>query len=72
MSEQDPRLHRSTADTDRVFVLRFWIERAAAPNAATVWRAKVSDLSTGEEKHANDVDGALACVRTLMMQTPPR
>ncbi len=72
MSEQDPRPLRSSADIDRVFVLRFWIERAAAPNAAAVWRAKVSDLSTGEEKHANDVDGALACVRTLMAEPPPR
>jgi hypothetical protein len=71
MSEQNLRPGGSTYDTDRVFVLRFWIERAAAPNAAAVWRAKVSNLSTGEEKHANDVDGALACVRSAMTLPPP-
>lgn len=63
-------VHRSGSNppgTDHVFVLRFWIEREAGPDGAAVWRAKVSDLSTGTERHANDVDGALAHVREAMV-----
>ena len=60
----------TTPDSDRVFVLRFWIERNAAENACSIWRAKVSDLSSGEEKHANGVDAALDIVRSAMRSGP--
>lgn len=51
---------------DRVFVLRFWLERAASPGARALWRAKVTEPDGGETRHANSVDEALALVRDQM------
>lgn len=61
--------HPDQVDNDRVFILRFWIERESAPEAVPIWRAKVSDVASGEEKHVNGVDAALAFVRSSML--PP-
>lgn len=65
--------HRGIADrvdNDRVFILRFWLERESAPSAVPFWRAKVSDVVSGEEKHTNGVDEALEHIRTQMNSTP--
>ncbi|MDM0110713.1 hypothetical protein QTI66_01050 [Variovorax sp. J22R133] len=53
---------------DRVFVLRFWLERAPGPGAGALWRAKVTEPDGGETRHANSVDEALALVRSRMCQ----
>lgn len=57
-------------DNDRVFILRFWIESESGPHAVPFWRAKVSDVMSGEEKHVNGVDAALEHVRESMRATP--
>lgn len=66
MVVKDLRSSGGTHDGDRVFVLRFWIERAAGPEATALWRAKVTELSSGEAKHVDSVDEALALVRSEM------
>jgi predicted secreted Zn-dependent protease len=60
----DPR------DGDRVYILRFWNERESGSDAAPVWRAKVSDVVSGEEKHVNGVEAALEHVRRSMDRSP--
>jgi hypothetical protein len=65
--------HRDTTERirdDRVFVLRFWIERESTLNAVPFWRARVSDLASGQEKHLNGVEAALNHVRELMAADP--
>lgn len=70
MSIHERRAHASREDRDRVFVLRFWIERESAPQAVPIWRAKVSDVVSGEERHVDGVDSALAYVRDVMATSP--
>jgi hypothetical protein len=53
-------------DSDRVFILRFWIERESAPSTVPIWRAKVSDVMSGHERHMDGVEAALAHVREEM------
>jgi hypothetical protein len=64
MGSEHPSGAPGAIEGDRVFVLRFWIERAAPDSV--LWRAKVSDLSAGTEKHLNGVDAALEYVRQLL------
>jgi hypothetical protein len=70
MSNPGHRGNPDRADTDRVFILRFWVEHESAPGAVPFWRAKVSDVVSGEEKHKNGVDEALEHIRTQMNSTP--
>jgi hypothetical protein len=72
MSSPERRRHPGPVDGDRVFILRFWIERDSAPEALPIWRAKVSDLVTGEERHLDGVDAALALVGERMAATATR
>jgi hypothetical protein len=58
------------ADSDRVFILRFWIERESAPSTVPFWRAKVSDVVSGEERHVNGVEAALDLIRGDMAIAP--
>ncbi len=53
-------------DSDRVFILRFWRERAAGVDSRALWRAKVTEPDGGAARHANSVDEALALVRNAM------
>jgi hypothetical protein len=53
-------------DSDRVFILRFWRERAASADGRAFWRAKVTEPDGGAARHANSVDEALALVRNAM------
>ena len=59
MSIPERRANPDRVDSDRVFILRFWVERESAPDAVPIWRAKVSDVVSGEERHMNGVDAAL-------------
>lgn len=70
MTVQDLRSRGSNHEGDRVFVMRFWLERAASHDAGALWRAKVTDLNTGEARHANSVDEALDLVRGVMAEAP--
>jgi hypothetical protein len=70
MSIPERRENPDRVDSDRVFILRFWIERESAPNAVPIWRAKVSDVVSGEEKHVNGVHAALEHVRNSMNAQP--
>lgn len=70
MSIPERRSSPELVNYDRVFVLRFWIERESAPHAVPIWRAKVSDVASGQEKHLNGVEAALAHVRELMGADP--
>lgn len=58
-------------DNDRVFILRFWVERESTPNTAPLWRAKVSNVVSGEERHLNGVEAALEHVRKTMNAITP-
>ena len=57
-------------DSDRVFILRFWVERESAPDAVPIWRAKVSNVVSGEERHVNGVEAALEHVRSSIPANP--
>jgi hypothetical protein len=70
MSITELRAINEPRDGDRVFVLRFWIERESGPDAVPFWRAKVSDVMSGEERHVNGVEAALDHVRKSMDRTP--
>ena len=70
MSTQERRANPHREDSDRVFIVRFWIERESAPDTAPIWRAKVSDVSSGEEKHVHGVEAALDYVRKSMCAAP--
>lgn len=70
MSNPEQRGNPDRADNDRVFILRFWVERESAPDAVPFWRAKVSDVVSGEEKHTNGVERALDHIRAQMESTP--
>ena len=58
------------SDIDRVFVLRFWIERESGPGSERIWRAKVRDVASGRETHFNGVDATLEHVRKEMTFDP--
>ena len=66
MVASERRAGAERGDNDRVFILRFWIERESTPHAVPLWRAKVSDVVSGEECHLNGVEPALEHVRKLM------
>lgn len=70
MSSPERGRHPEPVDSDRVFILRFWIERESAPHTVPIWRAKVSDVVSGEERHLDGVEAALALVRERMAATP--
>ncbi len=67
MAVEHPCEIHDASEGDRVFVLRFWLERA--PPELILWRAKVSDLSSGTEKHLNGVEAALEYVRRALTNT---
>ncbi len=70
MSSPERRANPDRVDGDRVFILRFWVERESAPDAVPIWRAKVSDVVSGEERHMNGVDAALEHVRRSIPAEP--
>jgi hypothetical protein len=70
MTSPERRTNTERVDSDRVFILRFWIERESAPDSVPIWRAKVSDVVSGEERHVNGVDAALECIRKSMATEP--
>jgi hypothetical protein len=61
--------HPPHGDADRVFVLRFWLERSDDSGRRALWRAKVTEPDAGLTRHANSVDEALAMVRDEMSRT---
>jgi hypothetical protein len=54
------------SDNDRVFVLRFWIERESAPGSERIWRARVRDVASGREAYFNSVEATLDHLRKEM------
>ena len=70
MSITERRSIQDRVDSDRVFILRFWVERESAPSTVSFWRAKVSDVVSGEERHVNGVEAALELVRGRMAIAP--
>jgi len=70
MSSTERRGNPERVESDRVFILRFWIERESAPDSVPIWRAKVSDVVSGEERHVNGVDAALDHIRESMAAEP--
>jgi hypothetical protein len=51
---------------DQVFILRFWREEDGHMDATSLWRARVTDVNTGRELHADGIDMALTIVRSLL------
>jgi len=66
MTVRNLRSSDGDPEGDRVFVLRFWLERPPSTVAQPMWRAKVTETDGGEPRHANSVDEALALVRSRM------
>jgi len=52
---------------DQVFIIRFWREDAG-PGQERKWRAQVRNVNTRQQLTVNDVEAALAVVRSRLIK----
>jgi hypothetical protein len=53
---------------DQVFVLRLWREEDPHVDGPSLWRARISEVNTGREFHAEGLETALTILRSLVMK----
>jgi hypothetical protein len=57
----------SQKKVDQVFVLRFWREEDPHVDGPSLWRARITEVNTGREFHAEGLETALTLIRSLLM-----
>jgi hypothetical protein len=62
-----------SAEVDKVFVVRFWREVAAAESPASQgWRARIHYVNDGRELHASSIEDAFSMMQSLLSADEPQ
>jgi len=59
----------SSAGSDEVFVVRFWLERAPSESGAALWRGRVSHVNTSQETHVNSLKDAFDFIDDVLARS---
>jgi hypothetical protein len=56
------------AEDDDVFILRFWRESSGDTPEPTRWRARITEVRTKRQIHAEGIEAAFNIVRSLLLK----